>query len=71
MGETDDASRIDAALETIEERIEEIESDSRYPADDEEPADVQANAYLALMQAEWRGELMGLRRAKQALQDEE
>ena len=60
------------ALESINERIEEIESDSRYPTgDDEEFEDVQVNAVLALMQCEWRGELKGLKRARNALREDE
>lgn len=53
----------------LEERIEEIESDNRYPDEDEERQDVRTNAVLALMQAEWGGELKGLKRARNALAD--
>jgi len=62
---------MDDALDAIEERIEEIESDNRYPTgEDEEFEDVQVNGYLALMQCEWRGELKGLKRARNLLEDE-
>lgn len=51
-------------LDVIDERIDEIESDDRYPDEDEERQDVRTNSILALMQAEWGGELAGLRRAR-------
>jgi len=58
------------AVDGIEDRIEEIESDNRYPTgEDEEFEDVQVNAILALMQSEWRGELKGLKRARNELTD--
>lgn len=54
------------ALETINERIEEIENDQRYQQDD---ADVQINAPLALIQTALEAEKKGLRRAKNALEE--
>lgn len=56
------------ALDIIEERIEEIENDDRYQAD---AANVQTNAVLALVQTDMEGEMRGLKRARNALQDEE
>lgn len=63
-------SDVESVIEQIDERIEEIESDNRYPTgEDEEFEEVQVNAYLALMQCEWRGELQGLKRARSLLED--
>lgn len=55
-------------ISDLEERVEDIESDDRYKKG-EDAADVQVNAYLALMQTEWSGELKGLKRALNALYD--
>jgi len=61
---------VQEAVAYIEDRIEEIESDNRYPTgEDEEFDDVQVNGYLALMQCEWRGELKGLKCARNELAD--
>ena len=59
---------MDEVIELIEERIEEIESDNRYPSGDEPFEEVKVNAYLALMQAEWRGELKGLKMVRGLLE---
>lgn len=65
-------SKREEAIEAIEERIEEIESDNRYPTgEDEDWADAEVNIVLALMQTEWRGELKGLKRARALLEDED
>jgi len=60
--------KLDAVGDDIEERIEEIESDSRYETG-EDAAEVQVNAVLALMQSEWCGEVKGLKRAQSELDD--
>lgn len=53
-------------LQTIDGRIEEIEDDSRYKAED---ATVQINAPLALLQTEMEGELRGLYFVKRIVED--
>lgn len=66
---SDDIESVEDVIDVLDERIEEIESDNRYPEDAEDRADVQVNCVLALMQADWGGELTGLYRARNALEE--
>lgn len=69
MDEYVHVEEVQEVISDLEERIEEIESDNRYPDEDEERQDVQTNAVLALMQADWGGELRGLKKARNQLED--
>lgn len=62
---------VQEAVDAIEDRIEEIEGDDRYDGGENpaESAEIQTNAVLALMQTEWSGELRGLKRARNLLED--
>lgn len=67
----DDFVHVDEVKEVVdelEERIETIESDHRYPGDPDEFESAQVNAYLALMQWEWHGELKGLKQVRNELE---
>lgn len=60
---------LDSAIAEIEERIEELESDDRYPESPEENAQVQVNAPLALIQQDMQSEVKGLKKALSILED--
>lgn len=69
MNESVHVKKVQKVVESIEDRIEALESDDRYPEGPDDNAKIQINAPLALVQQDMQSEVKGLKYARAQLAD--